>query len=136
MPVLPDAPPGIRLISDDEMARLEREEPVPTVAHCITCGGHGSFQWWDTRERKAVVEWQCNCKAQWMLYVAYRAAGIGIQYQRIEWIDYGGEQGARRTRSASIWATSRGTCATASGSCSTATSARARPCSPAWSCER
>lgn len=93
MPRLPDAPTGIKLISDDDMTRLSSAVPIPKMSNCITCEGSLSFRWWND-DRSEVIDWECNCKAQLILHLAFVSAGIGLQYQRLQWSDYHGEQGA------------------------------------------
>lgn len=93
MPRLPDAPEGIRLVSNEDMARIEEDQRIPTIERCLTCSGKGSFLWWG-EGREEVVEWECNCRAQWRLHMAFLAANIGITYQRLEWLDYQGERQA------------------------------------------
>jgi DNA replication protein DnaC len=88
---MPPLPPGIRLLTNPEVERLQARYPdlPPTPDQCITCGGRGQFLWWPPRTvtRTEPVEWKCNCLDQWVLHRYLLNAGIPIGYQRLGWDD-------------------------------------------------
>ncbi len=94
---LPDLPVGIRLLSNAESDRLEtlRPDARRSVRNCITCGGTRTFRWWSDDTRSEVVDWECPCEEQWILYRYMLWSGVGTAYQRYGWADASGvEPGA------------------------------------------
>jgi DNA replication protein DnaC len=57
---------------------------------CITCQFHKTgtktFRWWND-DRTEVVDWECNCTAQWLMHRYMLHHGIGKNYQRLGWAD-------------------------------------------------
>jgi DNA replication protein DnaC len=86
----------------EESASQRLQEDYPSLWHdwtksCITCLFHTradlgkgdsprTFRWWDER-REQVVDWECDCQAQWVLHRYLLAHGIGKGYQRLGWMD-------------------------------------------------
>lgn len=83
---LPPLPSGIRTLTDDELHRLRGRYPkLPkSPDDCITCGGRGTFRWWNDGK---VADWKCNCIDQFILHLALLNANIGLTYQRTFWAD-------------------------------------------------
>lgn len=72
-----------------EMNRLIREYgPFVQGSVCPTCAGRGSFWWYDADNQ--IVEWECNCDEQLILYRWFLARGIRPLYQRLGWKDLTG----------------------------------------------
>ena len=87
---LPDPPPSLRSLSNEEFARLKAKFPrMPlSPAECPTCRGAGSFRWWHYEgTSREVAEYECDCSAQWLLYLYLLNANIGDLYQRLSWHD-------------------------------------------------
>lgn len=92
MPSLPDASPRW-LLEDPDSGRLKSQYPAlwadPLTA-CITCRfektGNRTFRWWN-EERTQIVDWECNCTAQWIIHRYLLHHGIGKTYQRLGWAD-------------------------------------------------
>lgn len=85
MLTLPPNPPGIRVLKDNESARLKADNPgMPaSPAQCITCQGDKEFVWVD--ENGDPTPFKCNCTEQWILnrYLTYN--GIPLNYQQLGW---------------------------------------------------
>lgn len=84
-------PRGVRTLSAEETARLQRLYPdLPSSpAQCPTCAGQGKFSWWDdpTAAQPMVVEYECDCVAQWTLHRFLLNSGIGKASQQLSWSD-------------------------------------------------
>lgn len=77
----------MRIISDEDRARLLRENPHLKPSYhdyCPTCDKTGSYFWHG-------VEYQCDCETQLGLHMQYLLAGIGTTYQRLDWTDFEGD---------------------------------------------
>jgi DNA replication protein DnaC len=85
---MPPLPPGIRLLTNPEVIRLQAKHPdLPrSPTDCITCGGTGAFRWWN-QDRTEPADWKCNCGDQWILHRYLLNAGIPIGYQQLGWDD-------------------------------------------------
>lgn len=84
---LPPLPPTIRLLTEAEADRLDRQMPgVPSPDNCITCGGKRQFRWWND-DRSEIIDWDCECEEQWILHRYLLHCGIGTSYQRLGWAD-------------------------------------------------
>ena len=73
-------------LPDDEADRIYRRYPFigeDAESYCPTCEKKGTFQW-------RGQTWRCDCQEQLQLYKHYLAAGIGVTYQRLEWLDLEG----------------------------------------------
>lgn len=73
-------------LPDEEADRLYKRYPnlgKSSEDYCPTCHKKGSYRW-------RGQEWKCDCHHQLQLYKHYLAAGIGVTYQRLEWIDVQG----------------------------------------------
>lgn len=72
-----------------EMDRISREYGKGILAPtCPTCANRGTFHWYD--ENGTVVEWECNCDEQLVLYRWFLSHGIRPLYQRLGWRDLNG----------------------------------------------
>lgn len=58
---------------------------------CLTCGkaDNSTYKWYESgsRDEQCIVRYQCNCSAQYRLYRWMSWAGIGLNYQRVDWND-------------------------------------------------
>lgn len=80
-----------RMIGDVEARRLYREHPSVRASYeeyCPTCNKRGSYTW-------KGVEVECDCRAQLHLHKHYLVSGIGVNYQRLSWDDYEGDEELR-----------------------------------------
>lgn len=97
---LPPLPQHVHTPSNEDYARLHALDPsLPTTPEgCKTCGGHGTFRWWDDGRRQ-VLTYVCPCRDQWILQHFLQNAGIKRGYQTLGWDDLLGhtEQGAIET---------------------------------------
>lgn len=89
MLTLPDVPPRFPVATDEQVARLRQKYPnLPaTLARCITCRGKKTFRWYAYENgvrTPEVVDWECNCPAQFLAHRAFLAAGIGHNYQTLD----------------------------------------------------
>lgn len=88
---LPPLPEGVRTLTNDEGARLRSIHPdlwADWHTSCLTCEGKGSFRWWrHVGGSRVEDEWECNCKDQWVLHRFLLNSGIGLNYQRLGWLD-------------------------------------------------
>lgn len=96
---LPSLPSGVRILSDEEAARLKRLRPdLPmSLGDCITCKGAKTFRWFDpilVDGVRLVADWKCNCEDQWILHRWFLHCGIDKTYQRLSWEDVSAEPGA------------------------------------------
>lgn len=94
MPKVPSADPRW-ILEEADSVRLQAEYPSlwnNPEKTCITClfhtrqDGSRTFRWWDA-DRNEIVDWQCDCRAQWMMHRYMLAHGIGKGYQRLGWLD-------------------------------------------------
>lgn len=89
---LPPNPPGIGYLNDEQASELRARfsaSQLPPPERCITCGGTGSFRWFDLDARDEIHDWSCDCVAQWVAYRWFLYAGIGLRQQRLAWADVG-----------------------------------------------
>lgn len=98
---LPVNPLAIRSLRDHELKVLQSfASDLPSSKwhydghrfifdHCITCKGDGYFLWHHPETRES-VEWDCDCRSQYLLTMYFRHAGIGLNYQRLHWDDTDG----------------------------------------------
>lgn len=94
---LPPLADAVRTLSNEELDRLRKLYPgLPrNPSQCVTCGGNGSFLWWNDG-RTEPVAYDCSCVDQWMLHLFFLNSGVGKTYQRLSWEDAEGvETGAR-----------------------------------------
>lgn len=86
---LPPLGPGIRVLKTVESERLVKRYGgtvlSPSPKACSTCKGAKRFWWYD--EKRQPVEYECNCRDQWVLerYLLYN--GIFKNYQLLDWED-------------------------------------------------
>lgn len=75
-------------LSDEDFARLVAQHGTSLwrtpEKGCRTCGDQ---RWFRTRLGKKIVEYDCDCEQQWLLYMWLLNAGIGISYQRLSLLD-------------------------------------------------
>ena len=98
MPTLPDAPPKW-LLEEPDSNRLRQQHPALWASpkdSCITCqfqrSGAKTFRWWN-EDRSEIVDWECNCRAQWIMHRYFLHHGIGKTYQRLGWANAVGVPG-------------------------------------------
>ncbi len=91
---LPDAS-SKWLLEDPDSRRLAADHKnlwTDPQTSCITCHFERkedmsrTFMWWNG-PRTDVVEWECNCTSQWIMYRYMLSNGIGKNYQRLSWED-------------------------------------------------
>ena len=70
----------MRFLSDQDFNRLKASHPEISHGLCPTCQGKGSFLWWGDEN-------VCDCATQKQLSILYSHAGIGLNYQRLDWDD-------------------------------------------------
>lgn len=76
-----------RFLSDEEVNVVYRDNPElggSYTDYCPTCRNRGTY-------RYEGVEHVCDCEEQLQLHKHYLAAGIGLQYQRLDWDHYTGD---------------------------------------------
>lgn len=109
-------PRGVRLLSNDESARLARLNPS-AGATCPTCQGRRAFRWYrhaargfdaGSEDPYEVVTFDCTgvvpCDDQRILTKFLWNAGLGLAYQRLSWEDAKAmEQGARDCAHEYLW---------------------------------
>lgn len=88
MPIpMPPLPSGLRTLRDPDFERLRSQYPGlwldPNKA-CLTCNKTGVAR---TREGDKIVEYECDCLAQWTIHIMLLHSGIGLAYQRLSWAD-------------------------------------------------
>lgn len=88
MRTLDPIPPGssIRTLTDVERAMLIAQVPSlqSSLKDCRTCSGRRRFRWYDGDE---VVDWECNCRDQFVMHRYFLHIGIEYVYQRLGWED-------------------------------------------------
>jgi DNA replication protein DnaC len=102
---LPERPAQVATLLNPEAERLERIYPdLPrSPQQCITCGGTGTFRWWDhyaqvNEKAPVVADYKCPCIDQWIMHRRMLYCGIQLSYQRLTWHDaVAVEPEARRT---------------------------------------
>lgn len=80
-----------RYLPESELARLYRDHPQVKRSpekYCPTCGLERHYLW-------RGEDRQCDCELQLQLHKHYLAAGIGVNYQRLSWDDYEGDESIR-----------------------------------------
>lgn len=92
MPRLPDVPMRW-LLEEPDSNRLRQQYPslwADPRKTCITCRfektGEKTFRWWND-DRSEIVDWECNCTAQWILHRYMLLNGVHKTYQRLGWSD-------------------------------------------------
>lgn len=95
----------VPVLKDEDSKRLMREMPnLPkSPDQCITCKGKKTFKWYMYAAKEHydedisienldrgymdIVDFECPCENQWVLNRYLHHCGIGINYQRLMWID-------------------------------------------------
>jgi DNA replication protein DnaC len=94
---LPPIPPAIRPLTNAQSEWVAKMYPdaVDSPTRCITCTGRKTFRWYayasypqPEQDRRDVVEFQCNCAEQYLVYRRLLYCGIGTSYQRLSWDDF------------------------------------------------
>lgn len=92
MPRLSDVP-ARWVLENDQSNRLKASHPAlwaDPQTSCITCRfektGTKTFRWWND-DRTEVVDWECNCTAQWILHRHMLLNGVEMTYQKLGWAD-------------------------------------------------
>lgn len=98
---LPLNPRGIRVLSSVESNRLKKDFPdpkrlPPTWKECITCKGKRGFKWYDMYQGETIADYECNCIEQWVLHRYFLYNGIGVNLQRIGWMNCVADASARK----------------------------------------
>jgi DNA replication protein DnaC len=70
----------MRFLTDQELTRLKASHPEIAEGICPTCRDVGHYVW---KNR----EYECDCGEQKRLNKLYTHAGIGLDYQRLDWED-------------------------------------------------
>jgi DNA replication protein DnaC len=78
----------VRILKQEESSRLNSLYPgLPTsLAQCPTCAGTKWFRWYDdynSPTSKNIVDYDCTCSDQFILFKYFLNAGIGKQGQRL-----------------------------------------------------
>lgn len=101
--VLPDLPPAVRSLTNAESDRLSSEQTTrwPTPDRCLICWSEADkrpsreFRWFAPDSRTEIVTYDCPCEDQWELHRFLLSSGVGLNYQRLSWLDGDGiEAGA------------------------------------------
>lgn len=83
------------MLEETDSTRLKQQHPDlwdDPKTTCKTCMFHTkpdkakTFRWWNP-ERTEIVEWECDCTAQWVMHRKLLHHGIGMNYQRLGWAD-------------------------------------------------
>lgn len=87
---LPPLGPGIRVLRTAESERLVSRYSSGNILaaspkECPTCFGAKTFRWYDADRQ--IVDYECDCKSQWILqrYLLYN--GVLKNYQTLDWDD-------------------------------------------------
>jgi len=76
----------MRTLTNFEASLLTDSGYTPT--NCLTCRGKKTFRWWATDTRPSeIVEYECRCVDQWIMYRYFEHCGIPLGYQRLGWGD-------------------------------------------------
>lgn len=88
--VLPEPPPSIRPLTDEQLNWLrQRHSDLPvSLADCVTCSGRKTFQFYVPGQREEIATYDCRCADQFLLNRAFLYAGVGVNYQRLGWDDF------------------------------------------------
>lgn len=85
---LPPNPEGVKLLLDDQRARLVEEVgELPTRDNCITCHGRREFLWRSPDAWDQFVTYECDCLGQRALHVWLLYCGVEKSLQRATWQD-------------------------------------------------
>lgn len=79
---LPDA---VRVLTGEESERLDQlHSNLPkSLDQCVTCAGAKQFRWYaDYGTDDTIVDYECPCSDQFVLFKFFLNAGIGKAYQR------------------------------------------------------
>jgi hypothetical protein len=102
---LPPNPKGIRVLKTVESDRLKKDFPdpkrlPPSYKQCITCKGTHEFNWYDQNQVNedsfGVATYECDCVGQWVLHRYFLYNGIGVNLQRVGWLNCIADGSARR----------------------------------------
>lgn len=90
----PPLPDTLLRLSTEQSTRLNLTSArswTNAKQQCLTCGkANGStYMWYETgsRDEQHIVRYRCDCTAQYRLYRWMSWAGIGLNYQRVDWND-------------------------------------------------
>lgn len=70
----------MRYLNDKDFTRLKGSHQEIASGVCPTCKDTGTYRWWGDEN-------VCDCRTQRQLNVLYSHAGIGLEYQRLDWED-------------------------------------------------
>ena len=82
---LPPNPSGIRVLKSVESDILKASDSnLPTLAHCVTCKGRKVFRWY-AEDGSGIVDYECPCREQFILYRYLQYNGLQRNQQRFGW---------------------------------------------------
>lgn len=88
---LPPNPPHVLTPRDSELQRIRGDlGGWTTVARCRTCSGTGSFRWFEPVSRDVdtgIVDWECSCEEQTILFWWLTAHGLPAVSHTWAWAD-------------------------------------------------
>jgi len=87
---LPELPKAIRILKPIEAEMLNSTDAGRrwrSPKECLVCGATKTFRWYSPKQPTEVVDWECNCADQWIMYRYFLAHGIPIRYQKLGWRD-------------------------------------------------
>jgi DNA replication protein DnaC len=81
-------PPAIRTLRDAELERLRLTHPgsLYGLDNCVTCRGKKTFRW-ISQQSSEPVDFECDCREQYILSRYLLNAGIDLDYQKLGWMD-------------------------------------------------
>lgn len=94
LPRLPDIPTAIRHLTTEQGRWVSQVFPRKHRSFCPTCRDAKTFLWYvpdsegNTRNMDSVGEYACTCADQFLLNRRFLYAGIGEQFQTLDWDDF------------------------------------------------
>jgi len=102
---LPDLPPHVQMVADEDNDRLITSFSLPRrLDQCPTCHGAKQFLFYDDMRKpideREVVHWECACYEQIVLQRYFLNHGIGSAYAQLWWADAEGVDNASQAAGA------------------------------------
>jgi len=102
---LPDLPPHVQMVADEDNDRLITSFSLPRrLDQCPTCHGAKQFLFYDDMRKpideREVVDWECACYEQIVLQRYFLNHGIGSAYAQLWWADAEGVDSASQAAGA------------------------------------
>lgn len=102
---LPDLPPHVQMVADEDNDRLTASFSLPRkLSDCRTCRGTKQFLFYDDMrmpiDERKVVDWECSCYEQIMLQRYFLNHGVGNSYAQLWWADADGVDNATQAATA------------------------------------